>query len=143
MQSTLSKIIITIILFTVAMTTNAYAASYYHPKMPRDLTLPANIPQFQNVDQVSEYVNQFTYKADPADHWKTPKEFFRDGTGDCEDYAIAKLAIIKAQHLAKSASVALVIDPMTDQVHAILVADGVEYDSQPWRKYIYVGEVKS
>jgi len=30
----------------------------------------------------------FGYQNDPSNEWKTPKEFYDDGGGDCEDFAI-------------------------------------------------------
>src|SRR6056297_419893 len=41
-------------------------------------------------DILSVIVNsgKFGYQNDPNNEWKTPKEFYDDGGGDCEDYAI-------------------------------------------------------
>jgi len=45
---------------------------------------------------VNDYVNSFPYLDDVSlGEWKTPSEFLSDGGGDCEDYAVYKIAILK------------------------------------------------
>lgn len=39
---------------------------------------------------VNEYINSFEYQGEDDDTWKSPVQFYADGGGDCEDFAIAK-----------------------------------------------------
>lgn len=47
----------------------------------------------QQLTRINERVNRrIQYQEDQADHWQTPAETLGRGAGDCEDYAILKLA---------------------------------------------------
>jgi predicted transglutaminase-like cysteine proteinase len=52
------------------------------------------------IAKVNTFVNEFTYTSDKAqygksDFWATSEEFFQNGGGDCEDFAIAKKDLLK------------------------------------------------
>ncbi len=49
---------------------------------------------------INSEINKYEYKTDlelykKNDHWAKPSEFFKNKGGDCEDYAIAKYALLK------------------------------------------------
>ncbi len=66
------------------------------------------------------------YQSDLAHHgvvdlWSTPIETLKDGTGDCEDYAIAKyVALLQAGLSAEDLKVLLVRDTTSNEDHAVL-----------------------
>lgn len=56
-----------------------------------------DIDPLAQLDRVNRYMNDVPYKADAGnyaatDYWATPRQFF-DRSGDCEDFAIAKLGV--------------------------------------------------
>ena len=75
---------------------------------------------------VNEHVNQFKYIEDKknfgkSDYWATPTEFFARG-GDCEDFAIAKYAILKKLGVPESKMrLAIVQDKIKKIPHAVLI----------------------
>lgn len=79
---------------------------------------------------VNAWVNRHVaYAADPRDRWQGPAETLRLGTGDCEDYAILKRAILLARGWPAN-RLALVVghDLARRQGHALLWADGLALD---------------
>lgn len=59
----------------------------------------ANSSQLDFVTSLNKEINKFEYKDDhyqfgTDDYWQTPREFYSNGGGDCEDFAIAKYAIL-------------------------------------------------
>lgn len=49
---------------------------------------------------INSEINKYEYKSDKdlygkQDHWAKPSDFFKNKAGDCEDYAIAKYALLK------------------------------------------------
>lgn len=78
------------------------------------------------IAEINDAVNaSIRYVAEPdgQDHWQTPAETFALGTGDCEDFAIAKYYELKARGLAGQAWV-MVLKTSNGQAHAALaVAD--------------------
>lgn len=75
---------------------------------------------------VNEYVNNFRYIEDKdnfgkSDYWATPTEFFARG-GDCEDFAIAKYAILKQLGVPEDKMrLAIVQDKIKNIPHAVLI----------------------
>ena len=75
---------------------------------------------------VNEYVNNTKYIEDKdnygkSDYWATPAEFFARG-GDCEDYAIAKYAMLKRLGIAEeNMRLAIVTDTLKNIPHALLI----------------------
>lgn len=78
------------------------------------------------VAAVNNYINQISYIEDSknysqSDYWATPVEFFRKG-GDCEDFAIAKYASLRALGFSTDQlRIAIVQDKIKNIAHAILV----------------------
>lgn len=88
--------------------------------------------QFQNmgfnakVNAVNNYVNQVRYIEDKnnfgkSDYWAMPAEFFARG-GDCEDFAIAKYAMLKQLGVPEDKMrLAIVQDKIKNIPHAVLI----------------------
>ena len=76
--------------------------------------------------EVNESVNRTPSAPDDMiwgkeDHWATPKEFYANGAGDCEDYAISKYFALREAGIPASRMLLAVgeIDD-GDSVHAVL-----------------------
>ncbi|MBL1147889.1 MAG: hypothetical protein HND56_03695 [Pseudomonadota bacterium] len=75
---------------------------------------------------VNNYINKVQYITDAknwgqTDHWATPVEFFSRG-GDCEDFAIAKYASLRALGVpAERLRIAIVHDKIKNIPHAVLI----------------------
>lgn len=88
-----------------------------------DLRNEAKVSQIR---EVNRYINQVKYIPDSqnwskSDYWATPIEFFSRG-GDCEDFAIAKYASLKALGVpADDMRIAIVHDKIKNIPHAILI----------------------
>jgi predicted transglutaminase-like cysteine proteinase len=91
-----------------------------------DLTPLENLPLPQMAQRVNDLVNQQRYINDNRnygqnDYWATPIEFFTRG-GDCEDFAIAKYAALRALGVPEERlRIAIVHDEEKNLPHAILV----------------------
>lgn len=78
------------------------------------------------VKAVNSYVNKVRYIEDKknfgkSDYWATPAEFFAKG-GDCEDFAIAKYAMLKQLGVPESQMrLAIVQDKIKNIPHAVLI----------------------
>ena len=85
-----------------------------------------NMPLSAKVSAVNEYVNKTRYIEDKknfgkSDYWATPAEFFARG-GDCEDFAIAKYAMLKELGVLESQMrLAIVQDKIKNIPHAVLI----------------------
>ena len=83
-------------------------------------------PQTDQIREVNSYINQVKYINDSknwnkSDYWATPIEFFSKG-GDCEDFAIAKYASLKALGMSDdNMRIAIVHDKIKNVPHAILI----------------------
>jgi predicted transglutaminase-like cysteine proteinase len=92
----------------------------------------SKLDQFRNmsvmgkVTAVNDYVNNFRYIEDQnnfgkSDYWASPTEFFARG-GDCEDFAIAKYALLKQLGVSESQMrLAIVHDKIKNIPHAVLI----------------------
>lgn len=91
----------------------------------RDLNFDAKVAA------VNDYINQTRYVEDQAnygksDYWATPAEFFSRG-GDCEDFAIAKYASLRALGVeAWRLRIVIAQDDVKGQAHALLAVYGDE-----------------
>ena len=80
----------------------------------------------EKITAVNDYINQTRYVTDSrnwnkSDYWATPIEFFSKG-GDCEDFAIAKYASLRALGIShEQMRIAIVDDKRKGIKHAILV----------------------
>ncbi|GJL85806.1 MAG: hypothetical protein DHS20C02_15810 [Micavibrio sp.] len=91
-----------------------------------------NLSGFQNLslrdmaDEVNDLMNSKKYRSDSknygkSDYWATPAEFYNRG-GDCEDYAIAKYAALRALGVPdERLRVAIIHDKIKNIPHAVLI----------------------
>jgi len=90
---------------------------------PEDLIVAAG----KSIDSINRLVNRSaTYRRDPLvngvrDHWAKPETFFETKVGDCEDFALAKLALLKELCGIDNVGLALVYDLVTRSDHAYAV----------------------
>lgn len=77
---------------------NSSKKSFILNRLNKYQTLKTQVKDYELIRKLS-HINSFINKILPAldistsssiDYWATPKEFFLQGHGDCEDYAIAK-----------------------------------------------------
>lgn len=93
-----------------------------------DLSRSARDKKFlDKLDAVNRSVNRLiTYRKDEAvygnvDYWATPAEILARGVGDCEDFAILKMAaLIEAGVPAQSMSMVVLQDRSRNVFHAVL-----------------------
>jgi predicted transglutaminase-like cysteine proteinase len=84
------------------------------------------LTMMEQIDGVNDYINSRHYVEDSvnyhkSDYWATPIEFLTRG-GDCEDYAIAKYASLRALGFsADDMRIAIVQDKIKNVPHAILI----------------------
>lgn len=65
--------------------------------------------------------NLIHYRADKADKWATPVETATSGTGDCEDFAIAKMWLLRSiGYRADQLQLVVLRDTRTSLFHAVL-----------------------
>ncbi len=98
------------------------------------------LPLTAMAQRVNTLVNSYDYILDKSnwgrsDYWETPVEFFARGSGDCEDFAIAKYASLRALGVPEERlRVAIVHDKVKDIPHAILIVytdgDALVLDNQ-------------
>jgi predicted transglutaminase-like cysteine proteinase len=94
----------------------------------------AGLPPLAQLAAVNARINRVPFRDDwsnygVADHWATPREFFRRG-GDCEDFAIAKYAVLERLGWPPARMWIVVLrETVMSQVHAVLM---VEHDGRLW-----------
>jgi len=94
----------------------------------------ASLPPMTQLAAINARVNRVPMRDDretygTEDHWARPDEFFRNG-GDCEDYAIAKYAILESLGWPAEAMWVVVIrETAISLTHAVLV---VRHDERLW-----------
>lgn len=95
-------------------------------ELPSKLRGLSGASDMQKIEAVNNYVNGFRYIEDKnnwrkSDYWATPAEFYARG-GDCEDFAIAKYAALKALGISpNNMRLAIVQDQIKNIPHAVLV----------------------
>lgn len=78
-----------------------------------------------DLETVNTAVNAVPYRHDARGEWIAPRDFWRRG-GDCEDYAMAKAAELKAAG-RRGLWIAVLTDGPLGEAHAVLaVSDGDE-----------------
>lgn len=79
----------------------------------------------QAIAQVNRAVNRYAYIQDrKQDYWQSPSEFFQNGGGDCEDFAIAKYAWLQSIGMPEDQMrIVIVDDRFVNQVHAVLMVE--------------------
>ena len=95
------------------------------------------------LNSVNSFVNKVKYVKDSerwqkSDYWATPAQFFDKG-GDCEDYVIAKFAMLKKIGFSSNNMRLVVLKNMQrNLIHSILVVklNGKDYVLDNDHKYI-------
>ena len=89
----------------------------------------AGLSAIEKLDAVNRYVNARVSFVDDIrqygvpDHWTAAAETLRRGRGDCEDYAIAKLQLLRRAGFAdKDLYLVILRDALRRSDHAVLVA---------------------
>jgi len=86
---------------------------------------------FEGLTLVNRSVNNLIqYRSDGADHWATPVETAARGAGDCEDYAIAKMWLLRSMgYSPETLQLVVLKDTRTGYYHAVLAvhANGRNY----------------
>lgn len=81
----------------------------------------------KTIKGINDAVNELTFEREKKDDWKAPARFWRDGKGDCEDFALAKIYELKAKGWP-NAWLAVVNLHRTGNAHAVaLVEDNGEW----------------
>jgi predicted transglutaminase-like cysteine proteinase len=104
------------------------------PEVERIAAAVAGLAPLAQLQAVNARVNRVptrddrdTYGVD--DHWATPREFFRNG-GDCEDYAIAKYAVLERLGWTRSRLWIVVLrETVISPIHAVLM---VQHEGRLW-----------
>lgn len=98
-----------------------FVPAAYRPAM-------ASMSAMERIDAVNRYVNDRTRFVDDvdqygvADRWQTAAETLRRGRGDCEDYAIAKLELLRRAGFAEDDLYLVILRDLTRRSdHAVLV----------------------
>lgn len=103
--------------------------------LPEALAAEKGASEMDKVEAVNTYFNKVRYIEDKnnwgsSDYWETPAEFSSRG-GDCEDFAIAKYAALKAMGFNENQlRLAIVQDTWKGLPHAILIvytAEGAKF----------------
>jgi len=103
--------------------------------LPDALSNEAGASEAEKIEAVNAYYNKTRYIEDKnnwgtSDYWATPAEFASRG-GDCEDFAIAKYAALKALGFTENQMrLAIVQDTWKGIPHAILIVysnEGVKF----------------
>lgn len=82
--------------------------------------------RLRTLEAVNGAVNRMRYAADGIDDaWAAPAEFLLRGSGDCEDYALAKYAALRSLGVAAEEMAVMVFVAPDIGAHAVLiVSDG-------------------
>ncbi len=97
-------------------------------RLRRAARAAAALPPLSRLQLINRTVNTIPYREDSvnygrADYWATPAEFVARG-GDCEDYAITKMALLRDAGIPASAMrIAIVRDLDLNASHAVLEVD--------------------
>lgn len=89
--------------------------------------LSGRLTHLKSVSQVNDYVNSFPYRPDPEQYGReyiaSAREFLVNGGGDCEDYVIAKAALLIKNKVAKREDLRIMIVhvPGSPSNHAVLL----------------------
>lgn len=79
-------------------------------------------PALEALTLINSSVNHLIrYRADAGDHWATPVETAARGAGDCEDFAIAKLWLLRSiGYTPDQLQLVILRDTRTSVFHAVL-----------------------
>jgi len=84
-----------------------------------------NISNIKKIIRVNNYFNEYKYEEDinnysQEDYWATRKEFIIKGSGDCEDYAIAKFITLLELGIPKK-SISLHFASYENKFHLVVL----------------------
>ncbi|MDX1836693.1 transglutaminase-like cysteine peptidase [Legionella taurinensis] len=85
-----------------------------------------NSSTLDKLKATNDFFNQFHFEKDSGyqgvtDYWKTPEEFIADGSGDCEDFSIAKYFTLLALDLPLNTLRITYVKSVTlNQAHMVL-----------------------
>lgn len=84
-----------------------------------------SLSENKKILMVNYFFNKFKYKSDyinynKKDHWANIKEFFFNGSGDCEDYAIAKYITLLSLGIKKE-KITLFVSKYKSTRHMVIV----------------------
>jgi predicted transglutaminase-like cysteine proteinase len=106
--------------------------------LPQDvldfISKASSLSDAQKLKKVNAFVNRIRYRSDSSlyginDYWASPGEFFSRGRGDCEDFSIAKYALLMALGFS-SESMRMIItkDEKVRDFHAVLAVRVADQD---------------
>ena len=104
------------------------------PEVERIALAVAGLPPLAQIAAVNARVNRVPARDDEDvygvdDHWATPREFFRNG-GDCEDFAIAKYAVLERLGWPRERMWIVVLrETVISPIHAVLM---VQHEGRLW-----------
>ncbi|MBI2378679.1 MAG: transglutaminase-like cysteine peptidase [Deltaproteobacteria bacterium] len=108
----------------------AAAKEFYEPGLERLeswtelVSDPAHraLPERLKVDLANRWVNaELAYLSDSKDDWKSAVDAIASGTGDCEDFAIAKYATLRLLGVPpERLSIALGVTKTSGELHAVV-----------------------
>jgi predicted transglutaminase-like cysteine proteinase len=81
---------------------------------------------------VNEWVNSILrYRSDDGDYWQPPETTLKLGTGDCEDYALLKRALLIAGGWPKEGIAFMLVNDLVQRMgHAFVIAGAMVMDSR-------------
>ncbi len=88
-----------------------------------------NAPMSERLAEVNRFFNNLRFLSDQTvwgaeDYWASPREFLRRGTGDCEDYAIAKYITLRRLGIDDSQLRLAYVRSLTlRQAHMVLIVE--------------------
>lgn len=88
--------------------------------------LGGRLSSLKTITEVNSYVNSFPYRSDPdqygQEYTASATEFLTNGGGDCEDYVLAKAAILIRNKIAplRDLRILIVHVPGSPSNHAVL-----------------------
>ena len=69
---------------------------------------------------INKSVNKLEFRRDQADTWLTPREFFDQRGGDCEDFSIAKMYMLALNGIPLDSMEVWILSRNAIQAHAVL-----------------------
>ena len=91
-----------------------------------------NLPEktfLKQLADINKSVNKLEFRRDQKDAWLTPREFFDQRGGDCEDFSIAKMYMLALNGVPLNSMEVWVLAKNSIQSHAVLA---VHRDKKTW-----------
>lgn len=91
---------------------------------------------FHGYHEVNDFVNRtISYVQDVRDEWQSPNETLSKKTGDCEDFALLKYAILKNRFPNTKLAYSMILIGGKAEPHVVVLLDNKVLDN-------YNGEIK-